>query len=154
MVLRVSRQMLTLFTVLFVSPFSFVVMIWRLSLKHLINRWFQMPWRSFDIAVMYISSWFVLLLQTKLVWEVSHFPKSLQMLPISTKPNCKMKWLRQNYLARDLHSMSVFKMLAHYILLDSALLCDSLHFHAHVLSPQTCTRFNCLSMKTRARWGV
>ena len=50
--------------------------------------------------------------------------------------------------------MCVFKMLAHYVLLGSALLCNSLHFHAHVLLPQTRTRFNCFSMKTRARWGV
>ena len=50
--------------------------------------------------------------------------------------------------------MSVFKMLAHYILLGSALLCNSLHFHAHVLLPQTRTRYNCFSMKTRARWCV
>ena len=50
--------------------------------------------------------------------------------------------------------MSVLKMLAHYILLGSALLCNSLHFHAHVLSPQSRTRFNCFSMKTIARWGV
>ena len=122
---------------LFLSPFSFVVMIWWFSLKHSIDRWFQTLWRSFDIAVIDISSWFVLMLQTKLVWELSQFPKTLQqMLPINTKPNCKMKWLRQTYLARDLHSMIVFKMLAHYILIGSALLCNSLHFHAHVLAPK------------------
>ena len=49
--------------------------------------------------------------------------------------------------------MSVFKMVAHYILLGSALLCSSLHFHAHVLSPQTRTRLKLFLYENKSTLG-
>ena len=52
------------------------------------------------------------------------------------------------YRARDLQTMRVVTMLAHYILRGSALLCNSLHFHEHDNSlVQDCGNSGALAME-------
>ena len=53
------------------------------------------------------------------------------------------------YRARDLQSMGVVTMLAHYILRGSALFCNSLHFHEHDKSlVQVCGNSGVLAMRS------
>ena len=59
-----------------------------------------------------------------------------------------MKSIEKVYRERDVQSMRVLTMLAHYILRGSVLFCNSLHFHEHVDgSVQDCGNSSALAME-------